>query len=175
MTARSVLRLGTIAFVSASLMFGAVLAQPPAQQAAPVGQQVPVQQAAPVQQVPLKSVPTESLGKTHQLVGPLGLPLGEMTTVTLRVEPEVSKGYFETYVAVTTIGNRRLERPVRMPAKLWRWADIKALTEGQVLTVRVYQDGGMIGVPAQVMEETVAIQTQGHAFVTWLVIVKSAR
>lgn len=169
------LRQATLVVVGASLLLGVVLAQPPIERAAPARQQAPVQQAAPVQQPPLKSVPTESLGKTHQLVGPLGLPLGEMTTVTLRVEPEVSKGYFETYVAVTTIGNRRLEHPIRMPAKLWRWADIKALTEGQVLTVRVYQDGGMIGVPAQVMEETVAIQTQSHAFVTWLVIVKSAR
>lgn len=169
------LRQATLAGVGASLLLGVSLAQPPVQQAAPVRQQAPVQQAAPVQQVPLKSVSTESLGKTHQLVGPLGLPLGEMTTVTLRVEPEVSKGYFETYVVVTAISGRRLEQPIRLPARLWQWGDLKALKEGQILTVRVYQDGAMIGVPMQAMKETVPVQTQAHAFVTWLVIVKSDR
>ena len=165
------------------LLLRSLLAQTPVQRGNTVQQAAPGQRRVPqtspdlsaVQQAPLTPVLTESLGKTHQLIGPLRLPLGEMTTVTMRVEPQEEKGHFDHYVTVTAIAGRRVERPIRMPAKLWQWGDIKSIEEGDQVTARVYQDGGMVGVPDKAMKETVPIQSQRHAFVTWLVIVKSAR
>ncbi len=160
-----------------------VFAQPPVQRVSPVQQAAPgngrVPQPAanpPARQQPaLTSISTKSIGETHQLVGPLGLPLGEMVTVTLQVEAAREKTYFDDFVTVTAVGGRGLKQPVRMPAKLWEWGDVKSLKDGELLTARVYQDGGMIGVPGQALNETRPVSTVGHHFATWLVIVKSAR
>lgn len=117
-------------------------------------------------------IPTESLGRSHRLIGPLGLPLGEVVTLTMKVEDKVKKGYFPDHVTVTSIDEKDLERPVKLPARLWGYSQIKELVPGRALTVRGYQDGGMVGLPAQVFkEETFYAYSETHRFVTWLVVV----
>ena len=119
-------------------------------------------------------VSTDSLTTTHELIGPLGRPVGEVFTVDLMVHEKRDKGYFEDYVEVTTVDSKPLTKPVIMPARLWQWSGIKSLSEHRRYRVRVYQDAGMMGVPHQAMRETTSVQTTSHAFVCWLVIVKSA-
>jgi hypothetical protein len=114
---------------------------------------------------------TETLNSTHQLIGPLGIPLGEMLTVAATVEAKQTKGYFEDFVTMTAVNGRELAQPKQMPVRLWQWGNVKALTAGQRLTLRGYQDGGMMGVPTQAMKETMYVQTTSHAFNTWFVIV----
>jgi len=127
--------------------------------------------AEPVKRIP---VTTESLNNTHQLIGPLGRPVGEVFTVDLKVTEKPDKGDFEDYVTVTAIDLKPLKQPVVMPARLWNWSDIKKLAMGQHHRVRVYQDAGMIGHPGAALRETVSIQTTAHTFVCWLVILKTA-
>ncbi|MGC4013488.1 MAG: hypothetical protein QM755_03060 [Luteolibacter sp.] len=119
-------------------------------------------------------VETGSLNTTHQLIGPLGRPVGEVFTVDLTLSEKSHKGYFENQVKVTAIDSKVLKEPVVMPAKIWNWADIKELREGVSYRVRIYQDAGMIGHPWEALKETVSIQTTGHTFACWLVILKSA-
>jgi len=125
---------------------------------------------------PGKRIPvtTESLNNTHQLIGPLGRPVGEVFTVDLRVTEKRDKGYFEDYVTVTAIDLKPLKKPILMPARLWNWSDIKKLVRDQRHRVRVYQDAGMVGHPDAALRETVSIQTTAHTFVCWLVILKTA-
>lgn len=119
-------------------------------------------------------VTTESLNTTHQLIGPLGRPVGEVFTVDLQVSDERDKGLFKHYVTVTAIDLKPLKQPIVMPARLWNWSDIKKLAKGQHHRVRVYQDAGMVGHPDAAMRETVYIQTTAQSFVCWLVILKTA-
>jgi len=113
---------------------------------------------------------TESLNTTHQLIGPIGKPIGEVLTLTITVTKERSKGDFKQFVTVTSVGETKLSDPVTMPAELWKWGNIEKLALGQKLTVRAYQDAGMTGRPDQAMRETVYVQTRAHTFETWLVI-----
>lgn len=124
---------------------------------------------------PRTPVSTETLNTTHELIGPLGKPLGEVVTVTATVANKPFKDPFDDYVTVFSVNGVQLQHPLKMPAKLWPWANIKELKPGQEFTLRAYQDGGMIGVPQQVMNETVAVQTVDHAFRTWLVIINEVR
>lgn len=149
-------------------------AQAPAQQAAG-----PARQAAgptPPPARPMTPVYTESLDRTHVLIGPLGRPLGEMLSIAAVVDERVdSKDWFHNYVSVTQVNGVPLARPVRMPAQLWQWGNLKELKPGERLKLRVYQTGAMMGVPDQAMRETVYVQTSAHSFVTWLVVVNETK
>lgn len=118
------------------------------------------------------AVTTSSLNTTHQLIGPLGRPVGEVFTVDMVVTEKRDKGLFEDYVTVTSIEGKALQPPVSMPARLWRWSGIEKLSKGTHYHVRVYQDAGMIGHPDAALKETTGIQTMGHTFACWLVILK---
>jgi hypothetical protein len=118
---------------------------------------------------------TDTLNSTHELIGPLGKPLGEVLTITARVEEKKRKGTFEDYVTVTSVNGTPLPEPKQLPVRLWQWANIKDLKPGQQLTLRAYQDGGMIGTPQQAMTETEIVQTEGYGFMTWLVVVNEVR
>jgi hypothetical protein len=117
---------------------------------------------------------TETLNDTHELIGPLGKPLGEVLTVLGKVE-EIPQKAQEHFLTVTEVNGTPLRQAKQLPARLWPWANIKDLRPGQQLRLRVYQDGGMVGVPHQAMAETVFIQTQGHGFATWLVVIGEVR
>jgi hypothetical protein len=118
---------------------------------------------------------TDTLNSTHELIGPLGKPLGEVVTLTANVEEKHLKGAFEDYVTVTSVNGTALQEPKRLPVRRWPWANTKELRVGQQLHLRAYQDGGMIGTPLQAMKETVFVQTQDYGFVTWLVVINEVR
>ncbi len=116
---------------------------------------------------------TDSLHTTHELIGPLGKPLGEVLTVTGTVRQEEDTHQRLIYLEVTELNGVPLKKPVKMNAHPWQWgSNIKELKPGQQMTVRAYQDGGMTGHPHQAMLETGPIQTTGYTFSTWLVVLK---
>lgn len=113
------------------------------------------------------AIHTDTLYTTHELIGPLGKPLGEVLTVTGTVHQENSK-LQEIYLEITEVDGNRLTKPKEMYAHLWRWgSNIKELKPGQRLTAKVYQDGGMTGLP---QFEGMAVQSKGYTFSTWLVV-----
>jgi len=122
-------------------------------------------------------VATDLLNTTHELVGPLGQPLGEVLTVTVKVEKVTAKDVSH-WLLVTGVNGQPLNPALRMTAEVWPWANVKDkdLPAGAELKLRVFQDGGMIGTPAKVMSETgVVIATRAYAFQTWLVVIGKAK
>lgn len=127
----------------------------------------------PTAPTPRAPVLTESLNSTHQLIGPLDLPLGELLTIAATVHEPRNPGKYKHYVVVTAINGRSLINPIQMPAKLSRSSNVKKLVPGQKLMLRVYQDGGMTGTPEQEINEVVPIESSAYEFNTWLVILNS--
>jgi len=122
---------------------------------------------------PRVPVYTDSLHTTHELIGPLGKPLGEVLTVTGTVRREEDTKQQLIYIEITELNGVAMKMPVKMYAHPWQWSNsIKELKPGQRMTVRAYQDGGMRGHPDQAMMETTFIQTTGFGFSTWLVVLK---
>lgn len=119
-------------------------------------------------------VTTASLEDTHQLIGPLGKPIGEVFVADLTVTSQNIKGYFEDYVTVTAIDRKPLQKPIEIPARLWGWSDIEKLVKDHHYQVKVYQDFGTVGYPEAAQSETeIPLQASSHMFVCWLVIVKT--
>lgn len=128
---------------------------------------IPIVPQPTLRRVPIK---TKSLGETHELVGPLGLPLGEMCSVAVTVQNDPYKGGGD-FVLVSSVNGMRLPVPKRMWAEVFSHGNVKRLVPGEQLTLRAYQDGGMKGIPNQATAETRPIQTAGYGFQTWLVLV----
>jgi len=106
-----------------------------------------------------------------QIIGLLGLPLGELASVTARIVVSSSKSV-DRYVEVSEINGRRLSKPIEMEFTIWQWGGLsnKELPLGQRLRLRVYETGGMVGVPRAAMEETVTVATVAWKFQTSLVV-----
>lgn len=133
-------------------------------------------QFAVIAEHPKEMIPvtTESLKDTHQLIGPLGKPIGEVFIADLTVTSQRKKGYFEDYVTVTAIDRKPLQKPIEIPARLWDWSDIEELVKDHHYQVKVYQDVGTVGYPEAAQRETdIPLQASSYMFVCWLVIVKT--
>jgi hypothetical protein len=108
----------------------------------------------------------------YVVIGPLGAPLGEVISVSVEAVRREGKGDNEL-LRVWRIAGKKLREPIEMPYSFWPWAGIESLEEGKLHEIRPYQHGEFSGVPAQVMKETVAVQSHGYTFVTELVVVRS--
>jgi hypothetical protein len=111
----------------------------------------------------------ESLNTTHQLIGPLGKPVGLVFTMKVAVNEQRSKDAFVDAVTVSNVDGKELSQPITMDAHVSPFGNIKELTTGQTLTVRAYQGAGMTGLPDA--PELVLVQGEACKFRTWLVIV----
>ena len=60
-----------------------------------------------------------------------------------------------------------------MRYSVWEWGNIglAPLPADQILRLRVYETGGMVGIPIEAMRETSFVQTEGWGFGTSLVLV----
>jgi hypothetical protein len=123
---------------------------------------------------PRGAVSTQGLGTSVDLIGPLGRPLGELLKVEFTVQPKPSKDMHDHYVLVHSVNGVRLPQPKEVPAKMFSSFDDRELTPGNRGLFFAFQDGGMIGVPDQVMALWGPMQTTGYHFATWLTIVKPA-
>jgi hypothetical protein len=129
---------------------------------------------APLPDASKTAITAAELIDKYVVIGPLGHPLGEVISIEGIAVENQGKGERELIEVLAVEGNS-LERPIRMSYSIWPWGDIKSLETGKRYSLRVYQDGGFSGVPSQVMEETVGVQTRGYGFITNLVVVRSVR
>ncbi|MCP4130132.1 MAG: hypothetical protein GY754_03845 [bacterium] len=111
------------------------------------------------------------LNPASEIIGPLGKPLGEVITITATVQPDPGKGR-ANWLKITKVNGKALSKAVTMHYTIFQWAAIKKLTVNKTYTLRVYQDGGMIGIPHQAMKETVFVQTEDYHFAYQVVVLK---
>ena len=111
-----------------------------------------------------------------QIIGLLGLPLGKLASTKARIIPSDSKEA-DQYIEILEIGDRRLSEPVRLTFGVWEWGNLsgKTLPLDRVLSLRVYETGGMAGVPPDAMKETTYVASVGWGFRTSVVIVSEER
>ena len=118
------------------------------------------------------SISARELESGTQIVGLLGLPLGELASVKAQVVLVGAKGD-DRRVRVLEVDGRLLPAPIVMKFSVWQWGNIanEEMPTDRILKLRVYETGGMVGVPVDAMRETVFVQTEGWAFATSLVLV----
>jgi hypothetical protein len=74
---------------------------------------------------------------------------------------------------VVEVDGKALSGILQMKYSVWQWGNIgqTSLPVGQVLKLRVYETGGMVGIPFDAMKETTFVQTESWGFGTSLVLV----
>jgi hypothetical protein len=120
----------------------------------------------------LKTVSVLDLQSGTQIIGWLGVPLGELVTTRGRIVESNTKsggGLLE----VVEVDGKALSGILQMKYGVWEWGNIgqTLLPVGQVLKLQVYETGGMVGIPIETMKETVFVQTENWGFGTSLVLV----
>ena len=106
-----------------------------------------------------------------QIIGLLGFPLGHVVSIKARIVPSDSKEA-EQYIEVLEVSSRRLSEPAVLTFSVWQWGNLSGRTMplNKVLSLRVYETGGMVGVPLNAMKETVYVGSAGWGFSTSVVI-----
>jgi len=119
-----------------------------------------------------RSISARELEGGTRIVGLLGLPLGELASLKAQVVRVDAKGG-DRQIRVLEVDGKPLSAPIVMKFSVWRWGNIadQEIPTDRIVKLRVYETGGMVGVPADAMRETVFVQTEGWAFETSLVLV----
>jgi hypothetical protein len=117
------------------------------------------------------SVSAVELNSGTQIIGLLGLPLGELASIKGKILETNTKGDDKS-VEVVEVNGKALREPVQMRFSIWEWGNLgqTTLPLNQILGLRVYETGGMVGVPIKAMRETTFVQTEGWGFSTSLVL-----
>ena len=107
-----------------------------------------------------------------QIIGLLGVPLGELVSTRGRIVESITKGG-GTILEVVEVDGKALSGILQMKYSVWEWGNIgqKPLPVEQILKLRVYETGGVVGIPIETMRETMFVQTEGWGFATSLVLV----
>ena len=123
-----------------------------------------------------KPVLAKDLANGRQIIGLLGVPLGQLVSVEARVVSSESKET-DRYLEVLRIDKHQLSAPLRMSFSIWQWGNLSSspLPPNQALLLRVYETGGMQGVPQNAMEETTYVTTVGWSFSTSVVVLYEHR
>jgi len=123
-----------------------------------------------------KAVLASDLANGVQIIGLLGVPLGQLVSVEARVVPSESKET-EQYLEVLRIDNHQLSTPLQLMFSVWQWGNLSSspLPPNQALLLRVYETGGMQGVPQNAMQETTYVTTVAWGFSTSVVILYEQR
>ena len=119
-----------------------------------------------------KTVSALDLQNGTQIVGLLGVPLGQLVSARGRIVESNTKGA-DILLEVVEVDGKALSGILQMKYTVWQWGNIgqTSLPVGQVLKLRVYETGGMVGIPLDAMKETTFVQTEGWGFGTSLVLV----
>jgi hypothetical protein len=107
-----------------------------------------------------------------QIIGLLGIPLGDLASIRGKIVESNAKGG-GTLLEVVEIDGKALAGMLQMKYSVWEWGNIDhaSLSKDQILKLRVYETGSMIGIPTEAMKETMFVQTEGWSFGTSLVLV----
>lgn len=119
----------------------------------------------------MKSITAQELQSGTKIIGYLGLPLGTVTTIKAKLVESNTKETTQL-IEIAEVAGKRLDKPVLLDFSIWNWGNLdqKNLPVEKELALRVYEHGGMEGVPHQAMKETVYIQTVDYHFRTSVVI-----
>ena len=133
-----------------------------------------------------QKVPVDQLGKTYQLIGKLGVPLGDV----VHIEGVVVEGEFKGYeggpnLRVQRIDGKATQKNIQIQLRPYftDWGkeayggghhSLPKLEMGKTYEMEGYETGGYIGVPGKAYKNAgFAIQTTNHYFHTQLVIYKA--
>ncbi len=132
--------------------------------------------AAGVPEPSSRTVLASDLEGGMQIIGHLGIPLGELASIKAKVVPSESKEA-DQYLEVLEVNDGLLSTPMRFSFSVWQWGNLSssALPLNRVLSLRVYETGGMEGVPQNAMKETTYVATVGWGFSTSVVILYEER
>jgi len=118
---------------------------------------------------------SSDLNIKYEIIGPLGIPLGELANIEAEVAPKVAKGFSE-WLLVTKLNGKKLKKPVKIHYEIIKWSTkLKTLKKGKKYHLRVYQDGRMIGTPHKALEEIGFAQSYGYGFATTVIIIKNIK
>ena len=130
-------------------------------------------QTAPGTPAPVYAVDLE---RGTPIVGLLGVHLGELTWIKARIVGSRSKSE-DRIAEVLEINGHRLSEPIDLAFSVWEWGNLSSreLPVGAVMSLRVYETGGMVGVPRAALEETVMVAAADWRFQTSLVLLYEQR
>ena len=119
-------------------------------------------------------IDSSDINVRYEIIGPLGYPLGKLIDIEAEVLPDPGKGE-ANWLSVVTVNGRRLDKPVKITYRFWGWSKgLRTLGVGETYKLRVFQNGGMAGVPPQVMKETVQVQACDYHFRVEVVIIRAS-
>ena len=109
-----------------------------------------------------KTVSALDLQSGTQIIGLLGVPLGELVSTRGRIVESNTKGG-GTLLEVVEVDGKAPSEMLQMRYSIWEWGNIgqTSLPSGQTVKLRAYETGGMVGIPIETMKETVFVQTEG--------------
>ena len=118
-----------------------------------------------------KTVSALELQSGTQIIGILGVALGEVVSIRGRIVESNTKGGGQL-VEVVEANGKAPTGMLQMRYSVWEWGNIglAPLPADQILKLRVYETGGMVGIPIEAMRETTFVQTEGWGFRTSLVL-----
>jgi len=70
------------------------------------------------------------------------------------------------------VGDRKLTKPIKLMFSVWQWGNLASgpMPLNEEMVLRVYETGGMVGVPESAMKETTYVTSVGWGFRTYLVV-----
>jgi len=106
-----------------------------------------------------------------QIIGLLGIPLGDLASIRARIVPSGSKETDE-YIEILEVEKNKLSKPMQLTFNIWQWGNLsnEKLPVNKTLSLRVYETGGMEGVPQNAMKETSYVASVGWGFRTSVVV-----
>jgi hypothetical protein len=123
-----------------------------------------------------RSVNVQELENGVQIIGLLGLPLGELASIEGQIVQSGMKGT-DSLIKVDRINGKSVSNSLLMKFAVWQWGNLanRELQVGPKLRIRAYETGGMTGIPIEAMKETVFVQAESWRFETSLVLVNLER
>ena len=118
-----------------------------------------------------RKITTEELKSSAEIVGPLGVRIGKIVSIEAIAETTGDK-IVSRWLTVDKIDGKKLAKPIRMEYSVYNWANVEKLKNAKRLTLNVYQQIGMRGIPKGVIEQTVPVATGWeYGLHTWIVVV----
>jgi hypothetical protein len=81
------------------------------------------------------------------------------------------------YIEILEINKTKMAKPMQLIFSIWQWGNLSntKLPLNQILSLRVYETGGMEGIPQNAMKETSYVSSVGWGFRTSVVILYEER
>lgn len=108
------------------------------------------------------------------IVGRSGFELGKVVSIGCKVM-DSGRLEYDSVLQVTSVDRHPLNAPVELPFEIAAGSSVSAvqLQRGKLLSLRVYETGGMVGVPEQAQKELQIVQTPSWQFRTSIIILAS--